>query len=209
MIFDLWGTLVDSYPRRAKEMAGLLGVDQDNFASAWSVTLKERMVGTLLSTEAVLARLCRELGVEPEQSRVRDAVQFRLAYVHKALIRARPGSLETLVALKESGYMTGLITNCDEETSRLWPSTPFASVMDAAVLSYDVGLAKPDPRIFALAANRLGVKAERCLFVGDGGSGELTGAAKAGMTAVLVYAPHDREDEERRGWTGHKVSAHP
>ena len=77
VIFDLWGTLVDSYPRRAKEMAGLLGVDQDNFASAWSVTLKERMVGTLLSTEAVLARLCRELGVEPEQSRVRDAVQFQ------------------------------------------------------------------------------------------------------------------------------------
>ncbi len=209
VIFDLWGTLVDSYPRRAMEVAGLLGVEQDDFARAWSVTLKERMVGTLLSTEAVLAGVCRELRVEPKQGRVRDAAQFRLSYVRKALTKARPGSLETLAALKESGYKTGLITNCDEETSRLWPSTPFASLMDTAVLSYEVGLAKPDPRIFVLAAHRLGVKVEGCLFVGDGGSGELTGAAKAGMTAMLVCAPHDREDEEQRGWTGHKISAIP
>lgn len=209
VIFDLWGTLVDSYPRRAKEMAGLLGVDNDDFASAWSVTLNERMVGTLPSTEDFLALVCRELGVEPEQGRVRSAAQFRLAYVREALTKARPGSLETLAALRESGYMTGLITNCDEETSRLWPSTPFASLMDTAVLSWDVGLAKPDPRIFALAAKRLGVKAKRCLFVGDGGSGELTGAAKAGMTAVLVRHRYVREDEKRKGWTGPEVSAIP
>ena len=205
--FDLWGTLVDSYSRREKEMASHLGVDQDDFVSAWSVTLNERMVGTLLSTGAVLARVCRELGVEPVQGRVRSAAQFRHAYAHEALTKARRGSLELLAALKESGYMTSLITNCDEESSRLRLLTPFASLMDTVVLSYDVGLAKPDPRIFVLAAKRLGVKAKRCLFVGGGGSGELIGAAKAGMTAVLVCLRYDREDEKRRGWTGPKVSA--
>ena len=67
-----------------------------------------------------------------------------------------------------------------EEDSRLWHSTPFAPLMDAAVLSFDAGIAKPDPRIYDLAVRRLGVAAEHCLYVGDGADGELSGATKAG-----------------------------
>ena len=78
--------------------------------------------------------------------------------------------------------------------------------VDTAVLSFNVGLAKPDPRIYELATRVLGVAAEHCLYVGDGSGGELTGASKAGMTAVLIRAPYDRADGAREGWEGETIS---
>lgn len=51
------------------------------------------------------------------------------------------------------------------------------------VCSADVGLAKPDPRVFALAAERLGVEAASCLFVDDT-EANVAAARDAGMAAV-------------------------
>lgn len=88
----------------------------------------------------------------------------------------------------------------------LWSSTPFAPLVDTAVLSYDVRLAKPDPRIYAMAVEGLGVTAEECLYVGDGTSNELSGADRAGMTAVLMRAPYDQADGTRQTWDGARIS---
>ena len=111
--------------------------------------------------------------------------------------------------LKRSGYKIGVISNCSEEVSRLWSTTPFGPLADTAVLSSDVGLSKPDPRIYELATQELGVQAEQCLYVGDGSSSELTGASKVGMTAVLMRAPNDAADGDRQGWHGEKISTIP
>ena len=218
VVFDLWGTLVDElthpeahrivYRQKTDETADLLGVDRDDFASAWSATSPDRMVGRSPSTEATLSHICRQLGAEPGVDRIRAAARIRYEYVRGAL-SPRPGAVETISTLKESGYRVGLISNCTEEVSRLWRSTPFAPLVDTAVLSFDAGLAKPDPRIYELAVSGLGVRAERCLYVGDGSDGELSGAAKAGMTAVLIRAPYDRADGAREAWAGEAISAIP
>lgn len=60
----------------------------------------------------------------------------------------------------------------------------------AIVVSEDVGLAKPDPAIFALGAQRLDVPAEACVFVGDSIDADVRGAQAAGMAAVWI----DRRD---------------
>ena len=99
-----------------------------------------------------------------------------------------------------------LISNCSEEVSATWNSTPFAPLVDTAVLSYDVRLAKPDPRIYQMAVEGLGVAAEECLYVGDGTSNELSGASKTGMTAVLIRAPYDDKDGARESWDGTRIS---
>ena len=215
VVFDLWGTLVDdpaSDPangRMTEEVSGLLGVDQKGFASGWAAAWSARVVGGLPSTEAAHVRVCRELGVEPDSDRVRASAEVRYAYIHRALAVVRPGVVDTLAELTEAGYRIGLISNCSLETSRLWASTTFAHLIGTAVLSCDVGLAKPDPRIYALATQRLDVVPERCLFVGDGSESELSGAAKAGMTAVLMRAPYDLEDGSREGWGGLRISGIP
>jgi FMN phosphatase YigB (HAD superfamily) len=58
-----------------------------------------------------------------------------------------------------------------------------APFFDTVVFSYQVGRMKPDPQVYWLACERLGTTAADTLFVGDGGSDELVGAARAGLTA--------------------------
>ena len=215
VIFDLWGTLVDDivypeanrliYQQKMDELADLLGVDRAEFVKAWDASGAERTVGAYPSTEAALSHICKGLGADPGEECIHTAAEMRCAYVSGAL-SPRPGTVETISTLKASGYRVGLISNCSEEVSRLWDSTPFAPLVDTAVLSFNVGLAKPDPRIYDLATKRLGVAAEHGLFVGDGSGGELTGASKAGMTAVLIRAPHDRADGARESWKGETIS---
>ena len=215
VVFDFWGTLVDDlmypeanrllYQQKTAEIADLLGVDRDEFANAWAAGAAQLMVGGFSSTEGALTDACRMLGVEPSQDRIRAGAELRYAYTRDAL-SPRPGTVETISTLKDSGCRVGLISNCGEEVSRLWHSTPFAPLVDAAVLSFDAGLAKPDPRIYDLAVGRLGVAAEHCLYVGDGTGGELSGASRAGMTAVLMRAPYDQADGGREGWKGETIS---
>ena len=215
VIFDLWGTLVDdlNHPEanrlksweRRNEIADLLGADRSEFAGEWGVGVDRRMVGAFSSTEAAVTHICRRLEIEPLTDRVRAGAEVWYSYIRGAL-SPRPGTVETLKILRESGYRVGLISNCTEEFSRLWHSTPFAPLLDAAVLSFEVGLAKPDPRIYETAAERLGVSAGHCLYVGDGSGGELTGASQAGMTAVIMRAPYDQADGDREGWRGARIS---
>lgn len=218
VIFDLWGTLVDElrhpeanrlvYQQKIHESADLLGLERDGFARSWAAGSAGRMVGAFPSIEAALMDICRGLGAEPDEKRVQAAAAVRFEYIRDALA-PRPGAVETMSTLKRSGYKIGVISNCSEEVSRLWSATPFGPLVDAAVLSSDVGLSKPDPRIYELATRELGVQAGQCLYVGDGSSSELTGASKVGMTAVLMRAPNDVADGDRQGWHGKKISTIP
>ena len=215
VIFDLRGTLVDElrypeanrlvYQQKIHKSADLLGVERDGFARSWSAG---RMVGAFPSIEAALMDICRGLGAEPDEKRVQAAAAVRFEYIRDALA-PRTGAVETMSTLKRSSYKIGVISNCSEEVSRLWSATPFGPLVDTAVLSSDVGLSKPDPRIYELATRELGVPAEQCLYVGDGSSSELTGASESGMTAVLMRAPNDVADGDRQGWHGEKISTIP
>ena len=63
---------------------------------------------------------------------------------------------------------------------------PLTPLFDAIVLSGEVGVHKPDRRVFDLAARRLGVANEECVFVGDNPDADIVGAINAGMEAVWI-----------------------
>jgi putative hydrolase of the HAD superfamily len=67
-----------------------------------------------------------------------------------------------------------------------WGDCPLAGLFDAEVFSCMVGCVKPERKIYDDCLRRLGLSAEECLFVGDGGSNELAGARDAGMSTVFV-----------------------
>ena len=60
-----------------------------------------------------------------------------------------------------------------------------ASALDAVILSYEVGYVKPDPRIFQLAADSLGVDPTSCLMIGDSDHDDVGGAA-LGMQCLIA-----------------------
>lgn len=66
--------------------------------------------------------------------------------------------------------------------------------MDAILDSSVVNVAKPDPRIFEIALDRLGVQANRAIHVGDTPAADCTGALSAGITPVLIDPYNDHPD---------------
>ena len=85
-------------------------------------------------------------------------------------------------AAAERGVKTGLISN-SWSTSH-YDKDMLAELFDTAVISAEVGLHKPQPEIYRLAAERLVVRPEECVFVDDLRE-NCAGAEAVGMTAVL------------------------
>ena len=86
-----------------------------------------------------------------------------------------------LVRLKEQGVKIGLISNCFSEESIVIRESVLFPYFDAVYLSYEQGVKKPDPEIFLRCVKELGVAAEECIFIGDGGSHELEASGSLGM----------------------------
>jgi putative hydrolase of the HAD superfamily len=216
VIFDLFGTLVDElrYPERQEkkyqrllsDTVAILGLPIDGFRRVWSETSRARNIGEIRTTRAALAFVSHSLGVEVTDEQLERAAAIRARYMSHAL-EPREGALETLRLLRDVGVKVGLVSNTTADVSDIWSASLFEPLMDASILSCDVGMRKPDPEIYLLACERLGVEPRDCLFVGDGSSRELTGASDVGMTAVLLRAPDDTESGAREDWPGTKISS--
>ena len=106
-------------------------------------------------------------------------------------------TMDTLCALKNGGYRLGIITNGrtvlqSEKIKR----AKLEPQMDIILVSEAVGYAKPDPRIFQLAAERLNYKPQNCLYVGDRFEWDIEGPLSAEMQACF-YRRNIFEDERR------------
>jgi putative hydrolase of the HAD superfamily len=214
VIFDLFGTLVDnfsrtSYDRVLKDMASVLKVHEDDFARAWRDSFPERVNGSHASHQESIEYVCRRLGVRCSKVQVERAAALRLDYTSRTMI-ARPDAVKTITTVRRSGYKTALISDCSHETPAVWGQTPFATLFDVTVFSCVAGMKKPDPRIYRLATESLGVKPEECLYVGDGSSRELSGARAVGMYPVMIRDPGETTDthyiEREDDWDGPRIS---
>lgn len=190
VVFDFFGTLTRSVQRGPQhaEIARKLGCDPEAVRGVLDRTFHSRARGTFGSAEATLRWVTEQAGGRPRQSQVQAAVPARVDAL-KADTRLRPDAASALRALKRRGLSTGVISDCTHELPAFLPSLPVAPLLDAKVFSVEVGVCKPDPAIYLAACEQLDVAAEECVYVGDGGSRELTGAAAVGMTAVRLDAP--------------------
>ena len=98
-------------------------------------------------------------------------------------VQADDAMVEAVRRVKESGIPVGLISNSWGGTSYDRVHDP-AELFDTMVISGEVGLHKPEPEIFRLGAERLGVAPEACVFVDDLRE-NCEGAEAVGMTAIL------------------------
>lgn len=216
VIFDLWGTLIDNVPddifeRVQKQMATIVHAPEDDFDRLWSVdTWVQRSTGALPTVEAAIEYVCHALGVTVDDERVKEAARIRIDLTRRMLV-PRPDTLETLQRLQTAGYKVGLISDCTVEVPELWPATPMAPLIDVTIFSCSVGIKKPDPRIYLLACEQLGVAPQKCLYMGDGASRELTGARNVGMHPVMIRPHHEDFSNTRRfdeiDWDGPRIAA--
>jgi len=91
----------------------------------------------------------------------------------------------TLKTLHDNGIRTALVSNIGVDVRPVLERTGLAGLLDAVVLSCDVGAVKPDPAIFAQALQRIGVRPDRALMVGDSWRDD-GGAAQLGARVLLL-----------------------
>ncbi|HEY33124.1 MAG TPA: HAD family hydrolase [Dehalococcoidia bacterium] len=211
VIFDLFGTLVDDYSGPGYEailgqMASVLGVSYSDFRRLWSETYHRRNTGGFKSIQDNVAYICQQLEVQAEQDDINRAARIRHDFKRGVMLAPRADVLEVLSRLKSQGLKIGLVSNCTPGAPVIWPDIPLAALFDVAVFSSSVGILKPDPRIYLLATERLEVQPEDCIYVGDGGSQELSGAARVGMTPVLIRAPV-KDFVVREEWNGPTIAS--
>jgi putative hydrolase of the HAD superfamily len=214
VIFDFFGTLTPSTPaevwdEHAARSAAPLGIPVRQWRQALDGSFPERAIGALGDLRQTIRTLALRCGVDPDEGALTAAVEARLD-AHRELFVLREDAIGTLERLRDQGFRVGVLSDCTVELAEAWPVLPLAALVDAVVLSCREGRRKPDPELFARVASELRAAASECLYVGDGGGDELTGAKAHGMTAVMLRADdwaindaHSREDD----WPGPFFSA--
>ena len=136
-------------------------------------------------------RIIRLTGV-PDERLAEVAVALKRAHEDDHLWTwVQEGAAAALARVREMGYRLGIVSNADGRVEALLHRLGLADAVEFVIDSHAVGVAKPDPRIFRMGAERLGLAPEECLYVGDLYAIDVVGARAAGLHPLLLD-PFDR-----------------
>jgi putative hydrolase of the HAD superfamily len=214
VVFDFYGTLTpispsEAWASNAVRLASVMGVPPEELSRALEESFPERISGALGDVLQTMQAIAGRLGVMLTDEQLSEAAQTRRA-VQESMFALRPEALGVIGTLRDRGLRVGLVSDCTSELPDAWPRLALAPLVDAPVFSCVEGTRKPDPHLFRKAAADLGTDPVRCVYVGDGGGRELTGASAVGMRAVLLAGPdwHQHSDHNRESdWTGLRISS--
>lgn len=185
ILFDLDETLVDrqrSLARYMRELYERYQLPVDGYGEFYGRFVELDRFG-YATRQDVFAMLIDEFGVDATM----DAwlADFRLNAWAECLCFA--DAVDVLCVLRGRGYQLGIVTNGSRESQRAKiKAAKLGELVDVILVSAEEGVAKPEPAIFLMAAERLGVEPTACLFVGDNPSADILGAQSVGMQAVWV-----------------------
>lgn len=167
-------------------MAGALAPeDPATFIQEWLGWTEARMIRDL---GTVLREVCAIATPSASEVAIAMALQVNGTRHEEWLAAPRPEARAVLLELRWRGLRTGLVSNCSSSVPRSWPASPLGDLLDVAVFSAAEGIAKPDPRIYRRALDRLGLAASECLYVDDSASA-CAGAAAVGLRAIQFVPP--------------------
>ncbi len=201
VLFDLGNTLVRYYTREEWP-----AVREGCLAAALELLRERGLVAG--PPDEMAERVAAESGADPDDCRVRplggrlgrifglpspapDEVCRAFMAPIFALARIYDDTLPALAALRSRGVRTAIVSNSPwGSPSHLWrehiADLGLADRVDAAFFCGDCGWRKPAPQIFEYVLGRLGLTADRCLFVGDDARWDLAGPEAVGMRAVII-----------------------
>jgi epoxide hydrolase-like predicted phosphatase len=184
VLFDFAGVLTSS-PWVALTAAGggnlelLIGSYEEDTDHPWHQVERGEMA--IADWAVAVTEVGRQQGIEVDFTPL-QAMLGELTLHEPILDRVR--------TLRTEGYKLGLITNNVREGSAMWRSlVPVDELFDAVVDSSEVGMRKPNPAIYHHALELLGgVPPHQAVFLDDS-PGNVVGAQRAGLHAILVEDP--------------------
>jgi putative hydrolase of the HAD superfamily len=115
-------------------------------------------------------------------------------------------SIPTLRGLRARGLRTAIVSNCDHWTRPIVDELGLEREADAIVLSFEVGVAKPDAGIYRAALDALGARPEEAVFVDDQAA-YCEGAEALGIRSFLIVR-EDADPAEGVGIAGNRRVLH-
>lgn len=184
VIFDLDGVLVSTdalHFAAWKQLAQDLGIA--GFSEADNA--RQRGVSRMESLEVVLEKGQKTYSIEEKEALAHKKNEYyvaSLAQLGKAALL--PGARQTIEMLKNRGVAVAL-GSASKNAPLILQKIGIAPLFDAVADGHDTTRSKPDPQVFLVAAQKLGMPAENCLVVEDSDAGIEAGAA-AGMKTLGV-----------------------
>ncbi|MDJ0771406.1 MAG: HAD family hydrolase [Ilumatobacter sp.] len=208
VVFDLFHTLVDTEHLRppgyhvTHPIAELLGLDLEPLRRWWHTTSDERET-TPVDLVDLVQRYLGPSGrtLTPVE---RTRIDGYLGVARDDVLRHPEPEMVALVGRLVADARVGVLSNCYEREVRCWPESPFAPLVHGFVRSCDIGVMKPAADAYRAALDPLGIPASEAVYVGNGASDELAGAARFGFAGVIHCNVFDRsnglvdEPEQRR-----------
>ncbi len=210
VMFDFYGTLTVHSSAAARRsgtgrVAQVLGIPADELFDTISSTFTERATGSCGDMLATMMWVAHRCGYHPSKAQLAAACATRSEVEAGFARMLRDDAVSTLCQVRERGLRVAVVSDCTHELPELWPTLPVAPLVDATVFSVLMGERKPHPTLYLTACERLGMAPSDVIYVGDGGSNELTGASSVGIESVRLVTA-DAADalvyDAEQGWTG-------
>jgi putative hydrolase of the HAD superfamily len=204
-LIDLYDTLVRSdWDRWRDELSRGTGVSVETLDRAFHETRAARNTGGYPDLEASTRAVMLAAGLPDDPEQLRWWVDVDVRFMHDG-VELYGDSLPTVRALRERGDVVVLVSNCGPDTRTLVDRLDLATEFDALVLSFEVGVRKPDAAIYEAALLAVGAAPESALFVDDQAS-YCDGARALGIdTRLIVRRGADPPEGFAPSTNGHAV----
>jgi HAD superfamily hydrolase (TIGR01549 family) len=190
VIFDLWHTL--GYNDKSNE--NLIVATANIFGEKFSMDFLKKveegaMIRRFPSLRDQMISLCMRLGKEPKGQVLEKLAKLWDPSTRRVMFF--PDTMPYLKSLKKRGIKVAVVSNTGCFTCPLFKEGE-NGLFDAVALSFELGVLKPDPKMFKWALKKLGTKPEETLMVGDTLTDDILPAEKLGMKCVLIRRENDR-----------------
>ena len=196
VLFDAGNTLVHlDYARLASGIGAALGLpltagELERAAGPAALAMEQRHLQSDQERGAAfLMELFARVGVTAEQADALRAALLRMHHEQHLWASHDPRLGSALARLRQAGYRLGVVSNSDGRAAAALDACGLLEHFEVVIDSGEVGVEKPDPRIFALALDRMGVAPDHAIYVGDLYEVDVVGARAAGLDVVLLD-PH-------------------
>ena len=190
IFFDLGQTLVDEWrfieylDNKLLEVLNGFGarIDLRNYRAVRDNVIRNRMIGNG-STRELIIEICRLVTQHGYEIIIADRLEYDIKYGRRELFRFYYDAEQTLSILSQK-YKLGIIANQSRDVLQLLDKFNFRDFFNVVIISSEVNMNKPDPRIFQLAMDRVAKNSKRYVMIGDRLDTDISPANKLGMKTI-------------------------
>ncbi|HZA61343.1 MAG TPA: HAD family hydrolase [Nitrososphaeraceae archaeon] len=190
IFFDLGQTLVDEWEfidyldHKLLEALNGFGakIDLRNYRAVRDNVIRNRKIGNG-SVRELIIEVCNLITPRGYERIIADRLEYDIEEVQRKLFKFYYDAHQTLSVLSKN-YKLGIIANQSKDILQLLDKFKFKDLFKVIILSSEVNIQKPDPKIFQLAMDLAANDSKYYVMIGDRLDADISPANKLGMKTI-------------------------